>query len=440
MSSKSDTIFALSSGIGKSAVALVRVSGGECEKILRDICNRSTWTDRKVIYTDIFDNSGTLIDKGIVLFFKSPRSFTGEDMLEFHVTGGRAVKGALLNALAGFSDTRPAEAGEFARRAFENGKLDLVQVEGLAAIVDAETVAQSRHSALMAFGTVSRQCEQARSELLTASALAEALLDFSDIEDPDGTSVASVFEALGRAKATLEALFRRGRVTERLREGFAVAIVGTPNAGKSTLINHILQREAAIVSEIPGTTRDYLEFFIELDGFPVVFVDTAGFRVAVDPIERLGIERSQDRIRAVDLIVWLSEDDHGALENLPSGVPLMKVRSKIDLSGARQISTGELSISALTGQGIEALVSEIASRAAVFFADAGSAGLGTERQRSVAGEAIDAIDRALAATDQPEEFMAEDIRIALRSVGRITGRVDVEDVLDEVFSRLCVGK
>jgi tRNA modification GTPase len=218
MSSKSDTIFALSSGIGKSAVALVRVSGGECEKILRDICNRSTWTDRKVIYTDIFDNSGTLIDKGIVLFFKSPRSFTGEDMLEFHVTGGRAVKGALLNALAGFSDTRPAEAGEFARRAFENGKLDLVQVEGLAAIVDAETAAQSRHSALMAFGTVSRQCEQARSELLTASALAEALLDFSDIEDPDGTSVASVFEALGRAKATLEALFRRGRVTERLRD------------------------------------------------------------------------------------------------------------------------------------------------------------------------------------------------------------------------------
>ena len=383
---------------------------------------------------------GRLIDKGIVLFFRAPRSFTGEDMIEFQITGGNAIKGALLKALSDIPGTRPAEAGEFARRAFENGKIDLVQVEGLAAIVDSETVAQARHSALMAFGKVSRQCEQARSELLEAASLIEGMLDFSDVEDPDDTSIQSVRAALERSKITLDSLTRKGRVTERLREGFAVAIVGAPNAGKSTLINYILQREAVIVSEFPGTTRDYLEFFVELNGFPVVFIDTAGFRAAEDPIERIGIERSRDRIRAVDLIVWLADNPHVAGDFLPAGVPIIKVRSKADVSESAAIEGDALSLSVRTGVGVNTLIDEIVRHAAAFFNEAGDAGLGTERQRAAVGKALEAIDRALNAAVLTEEFIAEDIRTALTAVGRVTGRVDVEDVLDEVFSRLCVGK
>jgi tRNA modification GTPase len=243
-----------------------------------------------------------------------------------------------------------------------------------------------------------------------------------------------------RARVTLLTLFTNGRVSERLREGFAVAIVGAPNSGKSTLINHILQREAVIVSDIPGTTRDYLEFFIELGGHPVVLIDTAGFRAAIDPIERIGIERSRDRIRAVDFIVWLSDDEHTLAEYLPAGVPMIKVRSKSDLSDVCLRPPYALSISAHTGQGVDALISEIAARADIFFMEAGETGLGTERQRSAARDALEAIERVLAARDRPHEFIAEDIRTALTAIGRITGRVDVEDVLDEVFSRLCVGK
>jgi len=436
----SDTIFALATGDSKSAVAIVRVSGPDCEKILATICKRAMVPARQVVYTNIFDIRGVFIDKGIVLFFRAPRSFTGENMVEFQITGGRAIKSALLKALSEFPGARPAEAGEFARRAFENGKMDLVQVEGLAAIVDAETIAQARHSALMAFGKVSQLCEQARTELLRAAALTEALLDFSDIEDPDDTTVQSVRVALGRAKNTLQALCRRGRVNERLRVGFTVAIVGAPNAGKSTLINHILQRDAVIVSEIPGTTRDYLEFFVELDGFPVVFIDTAGFRVAVDPIERIGVERSRQRIRAVDLIVWLAEGEHVGEDFLPDGVPVIKVQSKIDLSERQPILMDMLSLSSYTGHGIVALVERIVGHAASFFSEAGNAGLGTERQRVAANAALEAIERALSTTGRAEEFVAEDIRAALTAVGRVTGRVDVEDVLDEVFSRLCVGK
>jgi len=437
---KSDTIFALASGIGKSAVAVVRVSGPNCEEILSVICRRSIWPERQAVYTDIFDKQDRLLDKGIVLYFKSPRSFTGETMVEFQVTGGPAVKAGLLRTLSDFPNTRPAEAGEFARRAFENGKMDLVQVEGLAAIVEAETAAQARHSTLMAFGKVSRQCEQARSELLEAASLMEGLLDFSDIEDPGGTSLLSVRASLARALSTLRTLSDNGAVTERLRDGFAVAVVGAPNAGKSSLINYILQREAVIVSETPGTTRDYLEFYVELGGFPVVFVDTAGFRDAVDPIERIGIERSRERIRAADLILWLSEESHDGGYFLPEGLPVIKVRSKDDLGIGALQSSDSISLSVRTGHGADVLMERIAQYAANFFELAGDAGLGTDRQREAVRQATDAIERALSTAGRSEEFIAEDIRAALTAVGRVTGRVDVEDVLDEVFSRLCVGK
>jgi tRNA modification GTPase len=435
-----DTIFALATGSGKSAVAIIRVSGPQCAVILQRVCKRREWPRRQVVFTCIFDEDGGVIDKAIVLVFDAPRSFTGENMVEFQITGGRGVKTALLRILTTFPRTRAAEAGEFARRAFENGKIDLVQVEGLAAIVDAETHAESRHSALMAFGDVSQECERARSELLQAASLLEGFLDFSDVEDAGNTPISFVCGALERARGILQSLKVKSRVAERLREGFTVAIVGKPNAGKSTLINYLLQRDAALVSEIPGTTRDYLEFFVEFAGFPIIFVDTAGYRTASDPIERMGVQKSRDRIRAVDLILWLSESEHAEDIFLPNDVNTIKVRSKCDLPNYRGGSLEAFPISARTGQGVDDLVGQIIVRATEFFEDFASPGLGSERQVIAVGTAMVCIERALADAEQPEEMLAEDVRAALRAVGRVTGRVDVEDVLDEVFSRLCVGK
>ena len=435
-----ETIFALATGSGKSAIAIVRVSGPQCDFILRQVCRRAEWRKREAIFANIYDEDGSIIDKAIVLSFHAPKSFTGEDMIEFQITGGRGIKSELLRNLTNFPRTRAAEPGEFARRAFENGKLDLIQVEGLAALVDAETHAETRHSALMAFGHLSRECELARANLLQAASLLEGFLDFSDVEDPNNVSISSVFKALECAKYILQSLSVKSRVAEKLREGYTVAIVGKPNAGKSTLINHLLERDAALVSEIPGTTRDYLEFFVELAGFPVVFVDTAGFRVASDSVERLGIEKSRERIRAADLIIWLSESDHVADDFLPKGVKTIKVRSKSDLANSNLEAFDGFAISARTGQGIDNLVDRLVNQAREFFEDFASPGLGSERQIAAVGIAIKCIERAVCDASCPAELLAEEVRAALAAVGRVTGRVDVEDVLDEVFARLCVGK
>jgi tRNA modification GTPase len=436
----SDTIFAVASGAGKSAIAIFRVSGPQSMNILKCLCMRERWAPRQAIYCPIYSSLGDLIDKGIVLFFDRPRSFTGEDMIEFQITGGAGIKSTLVRSLLTFPETRVAEPGEFARRAFKNGKIDLVQVEGLAAIVEAETQAEVRHSALMAHGKLSYECERARVELLHAASLIEGFLDFSDVEDPFSESIATVFKHLRVAQGILQGLTEKSHVAERLRSGFTVAIVGKPNAGKSTLINDILCRDAVLVSEIPGTTRDYLEFFIELEGLPIVLVDTAGFREASDPIEKMGIEKSKDRVRSVDLIIWLDECWHENVGFLPGEIPIIKVISKGDLAAVRAAENGVMTISARTGEGVADLVRHILAKAKSFFENSAEPGLGSERQVRIVGEALRCLERALAGEGIAEELLAEDIRAALVSVGRITGRVDVEDVLDEVFARLCVGK
>ena len=440
MTDASPTIFALATGIGKSAVAIIRVSGPQCQLVLQKLCRRTVWQARHATYASLFDETGALIDKAVVLFFPGPASFTGEDVVELHITGGRGVRSAVLQSIGSLPGTRPAEAGEFARRAFKNGKLDLLQVEGLAAIVDAETRAEARYSALMAFGKVSQECERARFELITAASYLEGFLDFSDIEAPPDSSLAAVRESLGRAASILQPLLGRKHVRERLRDGYTVAIVGKPNAGKSTLMNHLLQRDAAIVSEIPGTTRDYLEFFVEMGGFPIVFIDTAGFREATDPVERLGIQRSRDRVRAADLLIWLSDSGFEDDAFLAVETDTLRVCSKQDLPSSAPALAGALSISALTGDGVSELVAKIIEKAGSFFQDAASPGLGSTRQIEAVSDAMTAIERAMANTELPEEMIAEEVRTALTAVGRITGRVDVEHVLDEVFSRLCVGK
>ena len=434
-----DTIYAVSTAATKAAVAVVRVSGPGSEAVLRQICRRADFKDRRATLARIFDDQGNALDRALVIRFLSPRSFTGEDMIEFHVTGGRAVVSGLLRSLKSCPGARPAEAGEFARRAFENGKIDLAEIEGLASVVEAETSAQLRQALTMATGELSRQCERVRDSLLSVMAHVESILDFSDAEDAADSTIDDVLPLIRTTANMLEGMLLGSGVSERLRDGMMVVIAGPPNVGKSTLLNYLAGRDVAIVSPIPGTTRDVLEVAAEVGGFPVTFVDTAGIRATVDPIESEGVARARQRGAGADLVLWLSDDDMTPLPAEAENWPAMSVRTKIDISDCgRELK--RLSISAKTGEGIDELVARITEFASDHFSGVGRIGVGTDRQRFAVAEAFSALKHILDEPYRQTEIVADDLRTAVRGMGRISGRIEVEEVLGEIFSRLCVGK
>lgn len=435
-----DTIYALSTGAGKSAIAIVRVSGPQCSLILQRVCPGANFKDREARLSLLRDHEQNLLDRAIVVRFFGPGSFTGEDMVEFQVTGSRAVLSALLHNLALCPDTRPADAGEFAKRAFENGKLDLVEVEGLASVVAAETNAQLRHAMAMASGSLSRRSEDVRALVLRAIVYVEALLDFSDIEDAGQFSLDQVFALIGEAKSVLTEMLDHSRVAERLRDGMVVVIAGSPNVGKSTLLNYLAKRDIAIVSSIPGTTRDSLEVGTEILGFPVTFIDTAGIRETVDVLELQGIARSVERSQNADLVLWLF-DEEGA-KHPPEGLtrPLQRVQTKADLGAVHSLESDAIAISTKSGMGVDELISSIGGFAEKHFEGAGSVIFGTERQRSAVRGALSGLRRMIEEPGMPVELIAEDLRDTARYLSRLTGRIEVEEVLTEIFSRLCVGK
>lgn len=437
---ENDTIYALSTGVGKAAIAIVRVSGPQAAGILRKLCPDFEAAERRAVLTRILAGSGEVLDRGIVLKFVGPRSFTGEDMIEFQVTGGRAIVAGLIRTLATFSETRPADAGEFARRAFENGKLDLVEVEGLTSIVEAETQAQRVHAMRMATGELSSRCEDVRNMLLKATAGLEAALDFSDVEDASDLSIFQALPWVEQAHSVLEEMLKHSGVSERLRDGMTIVIAGPPNVGKSTLLNHLAQRDVAIVSPIPGTTRDSLEFTAEIAGYPVTFVDTAGIRETSDPIEALGIAHTHKRAVFADLILWLTDSDGAPPGPEFADKPILSVRTKADIAGDNPTGNEAISISAKTGFGVDLLISKTAEFAEEYFSGAGSVSLGNERQRAAVRDALSALKKILDDSSRPEELIAEELRQAAHAMGRLTGRIGVEEVLGEIFSRLCVGK
>ena len=318
---------------------------------------------------------------------------------------------------------RPAEAGEFARRAFENGKLDLVEVEGLASVLEAETEAQLRCAMAMASGDLSKRLEAVRELLVRAMSEVESLLDFSDVEDAANSSMNEIFPIVEQAMSMLNGLMQHSHVSERLREGMTVVIAGSPNVGKSTLLNHLAKRDVAIVSPIPGTTRDILEVAAEIDGYPVKFIDTAGIRETSDPIEALGVSRALERGAIADLVLWLFDGEVSGLA--PEGLksPVQKVRTKADLATNTLNDTDAISISAQTGTGIDLLVAKVAEFAREHFAGAESPTLGTERQRVAAREASYALSHILAEPAMPVEVAAENLRFAGAALGRVTGRI-----------------
>jgi tRNA modification GTPase len=392
--------------------------------------------------------SGILIDEALVLWFPGPKSETGEDLAELQTHGGRAVIAAVLKALGELPGFRLAEPGEFTRRAFEAGRLDLTAVEGLADLIGADTEAQRSQALGQLRGLLGGRAEAWRERLIEALALVEAGIDFSDEGDVPKELIPKAIEIVRKVETEIsDALAGAGR-GERLREGLWVAIAGPPNAGKSTLLNRLACREAAIVSPHAGTTRDVIEVHLDLEGYPVNLLDTAGFNEASqDPIEQEGMRRAKDVMRRADLVLWMTDareaGDSLADLSLSPNASCWPVVNKIDLLNTSVASAPDrFPISATSGVGVEELVAALVRFAQESFRHSEPALVTRERQRARLGEVMAALREAMARAEQGagEEFVAEDLRHALVGLGRLTGRVDVEEILDVIFREFCVGK
>jgi len=448
----SDTIFALATAPGRAGVAMVRLSGPDAAVALRDLAGALP-PPRQAQYAHFRDpQSGEILDDGIALYFKAPASLTGEDVVELQLHGSRAVLAAIFAVLGRRQRFRLAEPGEFTKRAFLNGKLDLTAAEAVADLVEAETAAQRRQAMRQLQGEFGRRCEEWRSRLIAAQARLEAEIDF-----PEEGLPAEQWAAARREPAALRgeiaAELADDRRGERLREGVAVTILGPPNAGKSSLMNALARREVAITSHIAGTTRDVIEVALDLGGYPVVLADTAGLRDSADSIEEEGIRRARARAASADLKLVVLDatkpDEARALRDLIDARTII-VANKIDLLretpvaqqdswSAESLGAGKaVRVSATSGEGIAALIARLGA-AVEEILSAGTAPLVTRARHREALEAcVAALDRFARAA--LPELAAEDLRAAARALGRITGRVDVEDMLDALFREFCIGK
>ncbi len=422
-----DTIFALATSRGKAGVAVVRVSGPEALTAGRKIAG-SLPSPRASALRKIVGRDGP-IDEALILVFAAGASFTGEDIVEFHVHGSTAVINALLSELGTFDGLRMAEPGEFTRRALENECLDLAQVEGLADLIDSETEAQRKQALKVLSGALGDKVEIWRSDLIRATALLEATIDFADEEVPVDVSP----EVLDLIDRTHRSLVREGegsRVSERIRDGFEVAIVGAPNAGKSTLLNALAGREAAITSDIAGTTRDVIEVRMDLGGLPVTMLDTAGLRSSDDKIEQLGVARAKERALAADLRIFLLSSDPLDFDPLDGDIV---VEGKADITGR--------GVSGKTGEGIEYLIEQVAQVLSERASHAATAMRARHRDAiNYARETLENARIEVESGSERSELAAEELWSAIRSLDSLLGRVDVEMVLDEIFASFCLGK
>ena len=432
-----DTIFALSTARGRAGVAVIRVSGPAARTALEALAGKIPEPRRALVARLTDPASAEEIDRALILWLPGPGSYTGEDTAEFHLHGGPAVIAAALEALGRLAGCRLAEAGEFSRRAFENGKLDLTGAEGIADLIEAETAAQRRQALRQMGGAFARLTEGWAARLKRALAYLEAAIDFPD-EDLPAELLAPVLAETAALGTEIRRCLADGRRGEILRDGLSVALIGPPNSGKSSLLNALAGREAAIVSAIAGTTRDVIEVHLDLAGFPVVLADTAGIRDSTDIVEQEGVRRAMARAQSADLVLSIRDasDPVSRETTLPELPPdsLVTVWNKIDLAAAPEDGIG---VSARSGAGLDALIARLAE--AVEQRLSGVAPVVTrERHRAALAACAEALDRAGAA-EEPA-LIAEDLRLAMRSLGRITGKVDVEDLLDVIFRDFCIGK
>ena len=425
-----DTIYALASARGKAGVAVIRVSGPLAQDVAAGLAGGPV-PERRPALRRLTDGDGVLIDEALVLSFEQGRSFTGEDVVEFQTHGSPAIINALLTAIAGFAGVRLAEPGEFTRRALENGRMDLSQVEGLADLIEAETEAQRLQAIRVFDGALGERAERWRQDLIRAAALLEATIDFAD-EDVPVDVTPEVIQLVRDVRTALIRESAGSHAAERIRDGFEVAILGAPNVGKSTLLNALAGRDAAITSSIAGTTRDVIEVRMDLKGLPVTFLDTAGLRETEDEVEALGIKKALDRAQKADLRVVLTLDGTSPEELALSDEDLV-LQAKADEGGD--------GVSGLTGRGVSQLIDRVAT---VLEARTTGASLAIRARHREALEhgatslqnALDELDRGM----ERSELAAEDLRIAIRALETMVGRIDVENLLDEIFASFCLGK
>lgn len=437
-----DTIFALATGALGCAVAVVRVSGSAAASIADRFCGPGI-TPRVAAYRKIVDpRDGELIDHGLVLFFQGPASFSGEDCLEFQVHGGRAVVGRLLEALGATPGARMAQPGEFIRRAFDNDKLPLTSIEGIADLIDARTDAQRRQALAQAGGRLAKRADEWRHQLLDCLALIEAEIDFVDEGDAPSGVLDDVRARIASLLAEFKLALTDAQRGERIRNGFRVVIAGPPNAGKSSLLNALAMRDVAIVTEYAGTTRDIIEVELDLNGFPVTFCDTAGIRDAEDAVEAIGIGKSHLAISSADLVIWLSDSGSPTL-NLPLledlRAPMLIVASQMDRHTGDAPQWADFGISVRSGLGLSDLVSRVQCLGASCLA--GEPPLVTNvRQKSCVHAAAEHLSRVLTMEHVHLELLSEDLRLCAREIEILVGQVGSEDVLRAIFSRFCMGK
>ncbi len=441
-----DTICALASGSGRAGIAVFRVSGPKALWILRRLTGRNEFEPRRVYHAEFSDPaSDEVVDDGLALYFSAPNSFTGEDVAEIHVHGGRAVTADMLSAIMAAGGVRLAEPGEFTRRAFAAGKMDLTAAEALADLVDAETTAQRRQARRQLSGALGDLCLAWRARLVQAIAYFEAEIDFSDEDLPGGLPARTAAE-IDAIRGEIQSRLADRQTGERIRDGLRVAIVGPPNAGKSTLLNYLAGRDAAIVSETAGTTRDVIEAHLDLGGYAVILADTAGIRATENAVEAEGVRRAARTAEEAD--VRLVVLDGAAWPEVPPDVAGaaapddMVVLNKCDLLDADAIE-GEsglspLPVSALRGHGMDLVVAELTRRVSRLSGGGEAPVVTRARHRAALEQCVEALTRF--DPEKSSELAAEDLRLAARSLGRVIGEIDVEDILDVIFRDFCIGK
>ncbi len=439
----SDTIYALASAPGRAGVAVFRVSGPHAGKLVESLTRRPRPAPRVASLRRLMSGDGVEFDSALVLWFPAPGSFTGEDVAEFHLHGGRAVARAFVEALSAFEDLRPAGPGEFSRRAVENGQLDLTRAEAIADLVDAQTPGQARQALRQFDGALAARIEDWRARLIAAAAWIEAEIDFSDEELPPETS------ARGRVTAAeilkeIQSFMDDSSRGELIREGLDLTVIGPPNAGKSSFLNALARADLAIVSPEAGTTRDVIEATLDLGGYAVRVADTAGLRDTSGGIEAEGIRRATVRAEKADIVILILD---GSASEPFAGVPGTLIHradlllwNKSDLDWPAKRDGVQLSLK--TGDGVDAAIAALIEtvRHKLEGGDAGDALLTRPRHRKALKDAILALERGLQTDVKDSELLAEDVRLALRAIGHITGRVDVEELLDTVFRDFCIGK
>lgn len=437
------TIFAFATPEGRSALSVLRLSGPHCRDVAERLAGQLPQPREGRVRKLRDPASGDLIDEALVFWIPGPGSFTGEDCLEFHVHGSRAVRSAMIDVLGREPNCALAEPGEFTRRAFENGKADIAKLEGLADLLAAETQTQRRLALVQFGGMLDQQTAVWRGKLLSVMALLEASIDFVDEGDVAEDVLIDAEVTIAELREHLRGQLSGLRSAEVIRDGYKVAIAGPPNVGKSSLINALSRRDVAIVTEFAGTTRDILEVPLELDGMLVRFFDTAGIRVTDDPVERIGVERAIGLAGEADLVLWLCSGDEKQDRLLPSPsyVETLRVRTKADLFAESTSGEVDIEISAHTGHGLRALIAEVAKRAKVASGNSGSTLIANARQAQCVAECLEALDRVGESLSKLSlEIVCEELRRGNDALARLGGRIEAEEVLGAIFSRFCIGK